>query len=170
MIHVYTGNGKGKTTAALGLCARALGAGYKAAFFQFLKGGVESSEEKFFKGQKNILFVRFKQLSPFFDRNSDEKKLVKKIRSDYEKAKKILFSGRFAVVVFDEITYAFRFGALDEKIFIKDVKKAPFSVTVVITGRYASKELIKASDLVTFMKEVKHPYRKNIKARKGVEF
>jgi len=170
MLHVYTGDGKGKTTAALGLSARALGAGLSVAFFQFFKGGVKSSEEKYFENEKNMLFLRFNQVSPFFDKNADEKKLAKRVKTDYKRAKNAIYSGKFSVVVLDEITYALKYGAIDEKTFLKDMAGAGASVTVVITGRDAPAALIKRADLVTEMKEIKHPFLKKAAAVKGVEF
>jgi len=171
LIHIYTGNGKGKTTTAIGLAVRAAGHGIKTIVFQFLKyGNFQYGEEKTLSRVKNIKFVNFKQKSPFFDKNLNILLLKKQVENDMKKAFSAVNSGRYGLVVLDEVTYILNYRLFDEKKFIKKITAKSVKADIVLTGRHASKALIKAAGLVTEMKEIKHPFNKGLKARKGVEF
>lgn len=165
-IHIYTGGGKGKTTAALGLALRALGAGYKIYLIQFLKGR-RGSELKSLKSLKKITVKRF-----------GEKKFIHKIGAKPDKlaaqkalawAKKIIGSGRYDLVILDEIFLAVYFKLIGINEIIKLIKGKPEKVELVLTGRRAPKEIIRRADYATEMKEIKHPYRQGLAARKGIE-
>lgn len=167
-IQVYTGNGKGKTTAALGLSMRAAGAGLKIYFCQFLKG--QKSCETIILKQKlfeNITISRS-------GRNSF---VLKAKESDHEcaqicfkKASQAILSGKYDLIVLDEVFHATMLDLINQNELIELLKNKPENVEIILTGRNAPEEIIKIADLVTEMKEIKHYFRKKIKARKGIEF
>lgn len=166
-IQVYTGNGKGKTTAALGLALRAVGAGLKVYIIQFLKG-LSYSEIKSLKKIRNIKVEQF-GAKCFIGK--------KPAQTDFElakkallKVKKILLSKKYDVVILDEINVAIHFKLVSQKQVLVLLKNKPKNTELILTGRYAKKQIIKKADLVTEFKEVKHYYKKGILARKGIEF
>lgn len=167
LIQIYTGCGKGKTTAALGLALRAAGAGFKVYIFQFIKGKAYS-EIKSFKKIKN---VKIEQCGRgCFIKKTPQKADIKYAKNALAKAQKRIMSGKYDLVILDEANIAVKLGLLRSKDIMDVLIHKPRSVELVLTGRYAPRELIKCADLVTEMKEVKHPYQKGIKARLGVEF
>ncbi len=169
IIQVYTGGGKGKTTAAVGLAARAAGRGFRVKIFRFLKKGrFGSGEDKALNKIKNISVVVFNQPAPFFDRRVTMQSLGKRIKEDFEKAAEIIGSGRYDVVILDEFTHAA--GVVGIKKILNTLKNRPQGVEIIITGRNAPAALRKEAALVTEMKEIKHPYKKGLRARKGVEY
>ena len=171
IIQIYTGNGKGKTTAALGLAVRAAGAGLKTVFFQFLKqGNFDFSEEKTLKCAQNIKVVRFEEKSPLMDKKINITQLKKQVSKDVKDAFGAINSRKFDVVILDEFTHIINLGLVKESYIINELKNRPENVEIVITGRNAGKKLIKLAGLVTEMKEIKHPFKKGLKARKGIEF
>jgi len=168
-IQIYTGNGKGKTTAALGQALRAAGCGFKTYIGQFLKG--------FDYGELSSC----KHLSPFitieqFGRkgfihvteNPDEED-IQRAKNGLRKCLKALTSKKYHIVVLDEITVAVYFNLLTEKEVHNLLDKKPEDVEIILTGRYASESLIERADLVTEMKEIKHYYQNGIQAREGIE-
>lgn len=165
-IHIYTGNGKGKTTAALGLALRAVGAGFKVYIVQFLKGQ-SYSELKALKKLPEITLKRFGQKSYIYQKGTAADKILAKKALNW--SKKILKSGRFDLVVFDEIFLALFFKLIKVADIIKLIKNKPKNIELVLTGRKAPKEVIKLADYVTEMREVKHPYQQGLGARKGIE-
>ncbi len=170
-IQVYTGNGKGKTTAAAGLAIRAAGANLKVFFCQFLKkGNFQISEEKILKRIKNIKFIRFNQEAPFFNKNLNSEKLKEKVNKDISKVFKIISSKKFDVVILDEFTYLLNLKLVDKNSIIKNLLKKPEFVEIIITGRDADRDLIKIADLVSVIKNKKHYFNKKIFARKGIEY
>lgn len=164
-IQVYTGNGKGKTTAALGLSLRAVCAGKKVFFAQFIKGMKYSELEagNFLKG------FEIKQYGGgrFFKKPADED--LMQANEGLKECELILASGEYDLVVLDEINVALhcKLFPLDRVLEMLDKKNE--RTEVVLTGRYAPQELIDKADLVTEMKEIKHYYTKGVKARKGIE-
>jgi cob(I)alamin adenosyltransferase len=171
IIQLYTGDGKGKTTAAIGQAVRAAGAGKKVAFFQFLKGGkFPVSEEKILIAQDNIDYTRFNETTKFFDKNLDSTAMAARIRLDLNIVKKAAFTGKYSMIILDEITHVINGGYCDEKSVINMMKKSPVGTGFVLTGRGAPAGLVKAADLVTEMKAIKHPYNRGVKAARGVEF
>lgn len=166
-IQVYTGDGKGKTTAALGLAARALGRGLKVAIIQFMKKGEDYGEYAFLSSHLTMLqFGSGRFVDP--DNPSDED--ISLAENGFEKAAELIFSGVYDVVILDEIITAAHFGLINEEKLMKLMKGKPENVELVLTGRGAGKRLIEEADLVTEMKEIKHYYKKNVIARKGIEF
>ncbi|HDT14659.1 MAG TPA: cob(I)yrinic acid a,c-diamide adenosyltransferase [Firmicutes bacterium] len=171
IIQIYTGDGKGKTTAAVGQAVRAAGSGLKVVFFQFFKSGVlKSGEEEILKNIKNIDYVKFDQKSPFFDKGFDLDSLKKRVARDMGTAERALCSGEYDMAVLDEAVYAAAYNLFMEKDFIEILKKRKGKTEVIITGRNASEEICAAADLVTEMREIKHPFKKGIKMKKGREY
>ncbi len=172
LIHVYTGDGKGKTTASFGLVIRALGHGKKVAIFSFLKDsktkyGEMKAFEKLFP---ELTYIRFENKSPLFDKRVTMEDLKKSVSESFEKAVKMIEENDYDLVVFDELNACLRYDLLDRERAINFFKNKPEKLELVITGRDAIPELIELADYVTEMKMIKHPYTKGVKARKGVEF
>lgn len=167
MIQVYTGCGKGKTTAALGLALRAAGSGLKVYIGQFVKGS-SYGELKALKKIKNIQIEQFGRNC--FIRRTPRAKDIELAKKGFEKIKKIIAKRLYDVVVLDEISIAIRLKLLELKDIIDIIKKAPKNLELILTGRYAPREILKIADLVSEIKEVKHYFKKGIKARKGIEF
>ncbi|WP_026894507.1 cob(I)yrinic acid a,c-diamide adenosyltransferase [Clostridiisalibacter paucivorans] len=165
-IQIYTGNGKGKTTAALGLSLRAVCAGKKVFFGQFVKGMKysEVKAEKILSGFEIRQFGR--ECFIYRDPEEEDKKIAKE---GLAICKEILKKGEYDVVVLDEINIALYFKLFEVSDVIEALENRKPNVEVILTGRYAPKELIDMADLVTEMKEVKHYYNKGVKARKGIE-
>jgi len=171
LVQLYTGKGKGKTTAAIGQAIRAAGAGKKTAFFQFLKGGkFPVSEENILMKTEGIFYKRFEETTPFFDAAVEMDGLKMMVKNDIETVKEAIASGVYEMIILDEITHLIKLELAAEKTVIDMIKKASENVNFVLTGRGASKKLIDFSDLVTEMRAIKHPYKKGVKAAKGVEF
>ncbi len=166
-IQIYTGNGKGKTTAALGLAIRASGAGLKVFIAQFTKGILCSEHKAIAKFAPGIRLKQFGKKS-FITRkpDTDDHRLAKK---GYDEIRKIIFSGKFDLVILDEITIANKYGLITVDELLKILKSKPEHVEIVLTGRNADPRLLKVADLVTEMKEVKHYYSKGVPARVGIE-
>ena len=167
LVQVYTGDGKGKTTAAIGLALRAAGAGLKVYICQFIKG-TEYSENRALKKIKNI---RVEQCGRgCFIKGKPGKKDVKAAERGLAKARACVLSGKYDVVILDEANVALKFGLVGVDDIMDMVKTKPAHVEIVLTGRCCPPKLLEAADLVTEMREIKHPYRKGIKARKGMEY
>ena len=165
-IQVYTGNGKGKTTAALGITLRALCAGNKVFFGQFMKGQ-DYSELKAPTYFKNLTMEQFG--NPTFINGKPSQDDIERARKGLERMKEILESAEYDMVVFDEIntTLFFHLVEVEDVIAVLDLK--PEKTEVILTGRYAPQEIIDRADLVTEMKEIKHYYNAGIEARIGIE-
>ncbi|MCD6551090.1 cob(I)yrinic acid a,c-diamide adenosyltransferase [Thermotoga sp.] len=166
-VQVYTGDGKGKTTAALGLSIRAACAGLRVFIGQFLKG-TPTSELKIGEFFPNIEIAQYG--TPEFVVEKPSKKQIKRAKEGLEDARKKLVSGRYNVVVLDELCVAIHLGFFSREEIEELLNARPEHVELVITGRYAPEWLIEKADLVTEMKEVKHYYKKGVPARKGIEF
>ena len=167
-IQVYTGNGKGKTTAAFGLALRAVGAGKKVFFAQFIKGRTYSEIEAVKKFVPDITIKQY-GLGCFIVEKPTEAD-IRAARNGFAEVAKILKSEKYDMVVLDEATIALYYQLFSIDEFLDVLKKKNPETEVVVTGRYAPAELIKMADLVTEMKEVKHYYTIGIEARKGIEF
>lgn len=166
-VQVYTGNGKGKTTAALGLAVRAVCAGKKVFFGQFIKG-MKYSELKCADFIENLKIEQFGR--ECFIYKSPEKEDVDAAENGLKRVKNILKSGEYDLVVLDELNIALYFNLFDVDEAVEAIKGRAPNVEVVVTGRCAPEEIINIADLVTEMKEVKHYYNKGILAREGIEF
>jgi cob(I)alamin adenosyltransferase len=141
------------------------------AFFQFLKWGkFPVSEEKPLKSVGGIKFVRFKERSPLFERQTDAAGLAQLLEKDLKLVRECVESGEYDMIILDEITHAVNFRLIEEKSVIDIIKAGSRGMDFILTGRDASAGLIRAADLVTEMKKVKHPFDKGVKAAKGIEF
>ncbi|MBN1871226.1 MAG: cob(I)yrinic acid a,c-diamide adenosyltransferase [Candidatus Omnitrophica bacterium] len=167
LVHVYTGDGKGKTTAAFGLAARAAGAGFDVCIYQFIKG-MPYSENDVFKKIGNVTIEQCGR--GCFIRGTPKAEDIKCAAKALEKARAAVRSGRYDLVVLDEVNVAMRMKLVKAADIISLMKGKPDSVELVLTGRYCPKNVLARADLVTEMKKVKHPYDKGVKARKGIEY
>jgi cob(I)alamin adenosyltransferase len=168
LMHVYTGEGKGKTTAAFGLALRAWGRGLRVCVVQFMKCGETYGEVVAVRKLKGLDLFQY-GTGKWVDKGKlapEDARLAKKALA---KARSALTSGEYDLVILDEVNIATDFGLLSSE-EVLDVLRSRKKVEVVLTGRYAPKEFIKEADLVTEMKALKHPYDSGIDARPGVEY
>lgn len=165
-IQVYTGNGKGKTTAALGLTLRAVGAGKKVYFAQFVKGMAYAEVEVL----RQLPFVRIKQYGHgCFIVKEPTRADIDAAREGLAEVDDIIRSDAYDMVVLDEATIAIYYHLFPEDELMEVIGHKPARTEIIITGRYASPRLMEAADLVTEMREVKHYYQQGVEARKGIE-
>ena len=169
LTQVYTGDGKGKTTAALGLALRALGWNKKVCMIQFVKGGKRLGEIEITKNQiPQFSIHQFSKNNKIILRPTEKDKEI--AVKTLEFAKKIINSKKYDIVILDEINPAIKLKLIDVKEVLKIIREKPKNLELILTGRNADKKIIAASDLVTEMKLIKHPYYKKIPARKGIEY
>jgi cob(I)alamin adenosyltransferase len=169
LLIIYTGDGKGKTTAALGLVFRALGRRYRVAVVQFIKGKWKTGEAelaKEFAGRLEwfSLGEGFTWITKNYDRD------VASARRAWAKCLEVLADPRYQLVVFDELSYVLKYNFLSVDEVLEGLKRRPPRTHVIITGRDAPPQLIEIADLVTEMREIKHPYRAGIKAQPGIDY
>jgi len=169
LVQVYTGDGKGKTTAAFGLALRAIGRGLKVYIIQFIKGGFDYGELYVVDKLPNITLKAFGR-GRFVTELPPPEEDVKLAEEALELAEKVVKSGEHDVVILDEINVALHLKLISLERVLELIKNKPEHVELILTGRYAPKEIIDVADLVTEMREVKHPYRSGYQARKGIEF
>ena len=172
LVIVYTGNGKGKTTAALGLALRAIGYEHKVCMLQFIKGswhyGEMDSSKKL--GPDFELIAIGKGFVGILDDSSPREEHEKYAAEALKICREKIFSEKYDVVILDEVNYAINLGLLDVEEIIKIIKEKPARLNLVLTGNHAKEEIIELADLVTEMKEIKHPFKSGIKAKKGIDF
>ncbi len=172
LVIVYTGKGKGKTTAALGMALRAIGYNHKICMIQFIKGSWHYGE-----------MSSTKKLEPEFELIAAGKGFVgiiddKTPREEHEKiareairiSKEKIQSGKYNIVILDEINYAINLGLVNLKDVLELITSKPVTLNLVLTGNHAKQEIIEIADLVTEMKDFKHPFLSGIKAKKGIDF
>ncbi|RLB07439.1 MAG: cob(I)yrinic acid a,c-diamide adenosyltransferase [Deltaproteobacteria bacterium] len=169
MIQVYTGNGKGKTTAALGLACRAVGHGYKVFVIQFMKGDIEYGELETAKRLAPYLTIRQMGRKYFVSRENPDPEDVKLAQEALALATEVIMGGEYDIVILDEVNVALDFGLIKKEEVLKLMDERPSNVELILTGRYAAEEIIGKADLVTEMREVKHYYQKGIQSREGIE-
>lgn len=166
-IHVYTGNAKGKTTAALGLALRAAGAGLRVFIAQFIKK-TKCSEHNALKRFSDLITV--KQYGTGFLKGKNPSMLeINSARKGLDEVKEVIASKDYDLIVLDEINVAVHYGLIDINEIMEMLGKKPSGVEIVLTGRYADPRIIEIADLVTEMSEIKHYYQKGVKARRGIE-
>ncbi len=168
LVHVYTGNGKGKTTAAFGLALRAVGAGMKVFIGQFVKGKQYNENLAVARHLKNITVKQY-GLGCFIV-NTPTGDDIKAAGEGLDEMRKIIQKGKYDLVIMDEVNIALYYKLINIENLLEIINNKPEHVELVLTGRYAPQELIDKADLVTEMKEIKHYYRKGIEARKGIEY
>ncbi|MFH1995296.1 MAG: cob(I)yrinic acid a,c-diamide adenosyltransferase [Nitrospinota bacterium] len=166
-LQVYTGEGKGKSTAAFGLAIRAAGAGFKVFIAQFIKG-CEYSELKAFERYADLITLKQYGRGCFIvDKPTDED--IRMARQGLKEVEGILASGEYQVVILDEANIATYYKLFTADELIEGIKKRTQGVEVIITGRYADPKVIDMADLVTEMREIKHYYNDGAQARRGIE-
>ena len=167
-IHVYTGNGKGKTTAAIGLAIRAAGAGTSVFIAQFVKGMHYSEIESLKRFEPQIVLEQFGR--DCFIMHAPEDEDIRIAREGLKKVSEMIHSGVYDILILDEACIALYYKLFTLKELTDVINVRPQDMEIVITGRYAPPELIEMADLVTEMKEIKHYYNNGVEARKGIEF
>jgi cob(I)alamin adenosyltransferase len=172
LIIVNTGDGKGKTTAALGICVRAIGYDKKVAIMQFVKGSWHYGE---LDGIKRLapnveLYTGGKGFVGIIDDNLPRNEHEKAAEDALKYAEELMLSGKYDILILDELNVAVSIGLLEIDDVMKLLDKKPADMDIVITGRGADQKLIDRADLVTEMKEIKHPYQKGILAQKGIDY
>ncbi len=166
-MQVYTGDGKGKTTAALGLALRAAGAGLRVYLAQFVKGS-EYSEHNALEMLSDAITVKQYGRGFFMGRNPESED-VAAAREGLEEVREIMSSGKYDLVILDEAAIATRYGLFSVEDLMDLIRSRPGHVELVITGRGADPRIIDAADLVTEMREIKHYYQDGVEARVGIE-
>jgi len=167
IIVLLTGNGKGKSSSAMGMICRALGYDMKVALVRFLKGDQQTGEDLFIENHPNIVSAL---MESGFTWDTQDKELDKqKATATWFEAKKFLANEEISVVVLDEITYMINYKYLDESEVLQALVNRPKDQHVVITGRAASQSLIDVSDTVSEVEDIKHAFRANIRAQKGID-
>ena len=169
LVHIFTGNGKGKTTAALGVILRALGHGLRAYVVFFMKGDYPYGEFSTLSKLPNVDVASFgfRQLTDPASIKPEEREQA---RLALAAAREAVFSGKYDLVVLDEVNVALGFSLIELDEVVKLIEDRPPDVELILTGRYADARLIEMADLVTEMVKVKHPFDKGTKARKGIEY
>jgi cob(I)alamin adenosyltransferase len=171
LIQVYTGEGKGKTTAAFGLAMRAAGHGRRVLILQFLKSRIRDSGEIRSARKCGIEVIKFRnQTAPIFDPTISHEELSKTIRKAVTRSIRMISSGEYDLVVMEEFNNALGNGYVPKSLFQAIIDAKPPKTELVFTGRRAPEFLIEIADYVTEMKMVKHPADRGVKARKGIEF
>lgn len=169
LVIVITGNGKGKTTAAFGQALRAVGQGYKVFIIQFMKG---RDYGEFVAAEKYLprLTIRRSGLDSFVMRNNPASVDITLARQGFDLAKKAVTSGKYDMIILDEINVAVDFKLIPLEDVIDLIKNKPPALDLILTGRYAAKAIIKLADTVSEVKEIKHHYAAGVKERAGIEY
>jgi cob(I)alamin adenosyltransferase len=169
IIHIYTGNGKGKTSAAFGLALRALGRGFKVYCIQFIKGGFDYGELHIVDSLPNMTLKAFGR-GKFITDSPPSKEDVKLAEEAMSLAEEVVKKGEHDVVILDEINVAVSLGLIRVERVLNVMQNKPKHVELVLTGRYATEEVVREAQVVTEMKEIKHPFSKGLQARKGIDY
>lgn len=171
LVHIYTGNGKGKTTAALGLCFRAAGYGYRCAFLQFLKGRATGEMYSCARIDPPIMFEQYGSEDFVLGEPGDDGGQHKAYAErGIARAREVISRGEFDIVVLDEIITLPVLGICNEEKVIQLMEIERGGTELILTGRGAGDKLIRRADLVTEMKEIRHYFTSGVQARKGIEY
>jgi cob(I)alamin adenosyltransferase len=172
IVIVYTGNGKGKTTASLGVALRAIGHGLRVCMVQFIKGEWNYGELNSIKKLEPDfeLIVAGKGFIGIIDDDHAFEEHVRAARTALDIVEQKISLNTFDIVILDEINYAVHLGLLQIADVLKILQNRPKHLSLILTGNHACEEIITWADLVTEMKEIKHPYKKGIKAKRGIDF
>ncbi|MCQ4306005.1 cob(I)yrinic acid a,c-diamide adenosyltransferase [Stutzerimonas frequens] len=169
LLLVHTGNGKGKSSSAFGMVARALGHGIKVGVVQFIKGAASTGEEAFFRRFPDE--VRYHVMGEGFTwETQDRQRDIAKAREAWAVAAELLADPEIGLVVLDELNIALKYGYLELAPVLANIESRPLLQHVVVTGRGAPAGLVEAADTVTEMGLIKHAFKAGVKAQKGVEF
>lgn len=171
LIHIYTGDGKGKTTAAVGLAVRALGSGFNVCYCSFHKrpekyGYAEMESLK----KLGATVLNFAKGHPHLDKSIDENEIKKEVPEAIQTLKDVLTSEHYDLLILDEILISVRDHYLDESLLLDFIKTKPNNTELVLTGRSATENVMELADYITFCKKLKHPYDQKIRSRKGIEY
>lgn len=169
LVQVYTGDGKGKTSAAFGLALRAIGRGFKVFVIQFIKGGFDYGELHVVDKLPNFKLAAFGR-GKFITDVSPSGEDAKLAREALKLATEVVNEGEYDIVILDEVNVALNLKLIKLEDVLKLIKTKPKHVELILTGRNAPARLIEVADLVTEMKEIKHPYMKGVQPRKGIEY
>ncbi len=169
LVQVYTGDGKGKTSAAFGLALRAVGRGLKVYIIQFIKGGFDYGELYVVNKLPNLTLRAFGR-GKFVTAKPAEADDVRFAQDAFRLAEEVVQGSKYDLVILDEINVALDLKLIDLEEVLKLIKSKPRKVELVLTGRHAPNEVVEAADLVTEMKEIKHPFSRGLQARKGIEY
>lgn len=169
LIHIYTGDGKGKTTAAVGLAVRAKSRGLKTLYAQFFKEN-KAGETILLEGFGIDTMVFDKVKSPFFNPSINKAELKREVKSALSHIEAVFAENRFDLIILDEFIYLMTEDLLSEEEAIRFIRTKPESLELVLTGRGATESIIDIADYVTYMQKVKHPYENHIPGRKGIEY
>jgi cob(I)alamin adenosyltransferase len=169
LIQVFTGDGKGKTTAALGEALRACGHGFKVLVIQFMKGDIKYGEIAIAPKIPNLEIRQF-GLPTFVKKGEPSAEDLKLAREGLDYAKSEIMASSYDMVILDELNVAIDYGLLPLEEVMAMLRGRPEGVEIIITGRYAPPEILEIADMVSRIEEVKHPYQKGILGRKGIEW
>ncbi len=169
LVQVYTGDGKGKTSAAFGAALRAIGRGLKVYIIQFIKGGFDYGELQVVKKLPNLKLAAFGR-GKFVTEVSPHEEDVKLAEEALKLAEEVVGSGQYDIVVLDEINVALNLKLVTVDEALQLIKNRPKHVELILTGRYAPVQIVEVADLVTEMKEIKHPFTEGVTPRKGIEY
>ncbi|MCE7913138.1 MAG: cob(I)yrinic acid a,c-diamide adenosyltransferase [Nitrosomonas sp. PRO4] len=167
LLLILTGNGKGKSSSAFGMIARALGHGMRVGVAQFIKGRSDTGEEAFFRKQNHVVWHVLGEGYTWDTQNLDRDRET--AQRGWAIVQEMLHDPSFDLIVLDELTYPLKFGWLDLILVLNDLKNRPPMQHVIITGRGAPKELCDAADTVTEMNDIKHAFRSGIQAQEGID-
>lgn len=170
LIHIYCGDGKGKTTTGMGLCARAAGYGYKVLIYQFMKDN-KTSERKVLEAAENITWIDGLEMEKFSFQMTEKEKEERRIfyADQFRKVTREAVEGDYDVLFMDEAVYTIRAGLLEEKLVLDFLEDKPEKLEVILTGRDPSEALLEKADYVSEICMRKHPFQKGIPARPGIE-
>lgn len=169
MIQIYTGNGKGKTTAALGLGLRAVGHGLKVIMIQFMKGEINYGELEAVKHLPDFKIEQYGR-PDFVNPENPDKEDIRLAEQALKRAAKVIKNKEFDIVILDEINVAVSFGLIKAEKVIELIKNTSKKTELILTGRYMPEEFIKYADLISEVREIKHHFQTGIPARKGIEY
>lgn len=169
-IHIYCGDGKGKTTCGMGLCTRAAGSGYKVLIYQFMKDN-KTSERKILETLDQVTLIDGLESEKFsFQMTAEEKEERKAYyESQFRMVTAKAESEEYDVLFLDEIIYAIGAGLFDEALLLDYLKQKPARLEVILSGQNPSQELVDAADYVSNIQKIKHPFDQGLPARKGIE-
>ncbi len=172
LVIVYTGGGKGKTTAALGMALRAVGHGKRVCMVQFIKGSWHYGE----LDSARLLAPNFELVAAgrgfvgIMDDTSDREVHVRAAAESMDESARRALSGKYDIVILDEVNYATSLGLVDAADVLRLVGSRPRGLTLVLTGNRADERVLEAADLITEMREVRHPFKRGIRAKRGIDF
>jgi cob(I)alamin adenosyltransferase len=168
-VQIFTGEGKGKTSAALGTVVRALGQNLRVCIIVFMKGNYPYSEWAFLSRFSSVRIERF-GTNKFTDKDNPTPEAVEEAKKALAAARKVMLGGEYNVLVLDEVNIASAWKLVDVEEVVKLIEDKPENVELILTGRYADDRLIELANMVTECKKIKHPYDQGIKARKGIDY